>query len=323
MAIDRRTLLGAGAATLVAGPALAQIPAASERITLWPGRPPGEPAAGVKDVVIQRSKTPGDLAWTSVGDPVVVIARPAKPNGAALLIIPGGGYTRVATRRESSGMAIDLAKRGYTVFELLYRLPHDGWAAGPDAPLQDAQRAIRLIRAGAGKRWAIDPTKIGVMGFSAGGHLAARIATRFALKTYDPVDAADTLSPRPMVAGLFYPVVTMLDDGVHASSRRELLGARSSDAESQRRYSAQLDIPADAAPCFVTTNTDDRTVPAANSLLMYAGLVAAKIPTELHIFDRGGHGPPAPRKNGQAIDWLGMYLAFAADHGLPGQGAAA
>lgn len=323
MAIDRRTLLGAGAATLVAGPALAQMSAASERITLWPGRPPGEPAAGVKDVVIQRSKTPGDLAWTSVGDPVVVVARPAKPNGAALLVIPGGGYTRVATRRESSGMAIDLARRGYTVFELLYRLPHDGWAAGPDAPLQDAQRAIRLIRAGAGKRWTIDPAKIGVMGFSAGGHLAARIATRFALKTYDPVDAADTLSPRPMVAGLFYPVVTMLDDGVHASSRRELLGARLGDAEWQRRYSAQLDIPADAAPCFVTTNTDDRTVPAANSLLMYAGLVVAKIPTELHVFDRGGHGPPAPRKNGQAIDWLGMYLAFAADHGLPGRGPAA
>lgn len=323
MAIDRRTLLGAGAATLVAGPALARTLAASERINLWPGRPPGEPAAGVKDVVIQRSTTRGDLAWTSVGAPVVVVARPAKPNGAALLVIPGGGYTRVATRRESSGMAIDLARRGYTVFELLYRLPHDGWAAGPDAPLQDAQRAIRLIRAGAGKRWAIDPARIGVMGFSAGGHLAARIATRFALKTYDPVDAADTLSPQPMVAGLFYPVVTMLDDGVHASSRRELLGARSSDAEWQRRYSAQLDIPADAAPCFITTNTDDRTVPAANSLLMYAGLVVAKIPTELHVFDRGGHGPPAPRKNGQAIDWLGMYLAFAADHGLPGQGAAA
>lgn len=318
MAIDRRTLLGAGAATLVAGPALAQTPAASERINLWPGRPPGEPAAGVKDVIIQRSKTPGDLAWTSVGDPVIVVARPAKPNGAALLVIPGGGYTRVATRRESGAMALDLAKRGYTVFELFYRLPHDGWAAGPDAPLQDAQRAIRLIRAGAGTRWAIDPAKIGVMGFSAGGHLAARLATRFALKTYDPVDAADAQPARPMVAGLFYPVVTMLDQSVHASSRRELLGPRVADAEWQRRYSAQLDIPADAAPCFVTTNTDDKTVPAANSLLLYSGLVAAKIPTELHIFDRGGHGPPAPRRNGQPIDWMSMYLAFVADHGLPG-----
>lgn len=318
MAIDRRTLLGAGAATLVAAPALAQVTPAPERIPLWPGRPPGEPAAGVKDVVIQRSKTPGDLAWTSVGDPVLVVARPAKPNGAAVLLIPGGGYTRVATRREPGATALDLARRGYVAFELLYRLPHDGWAAGPDAPLQDAQRAIRLIRAGAGRRWAIDPAKVGVMGFSAGGHLAARIATRFALRTYDPVDAADALSARPMVAGLFYPVVTMLDDGVHASSRRELLGSRLGDAAWQRRYSAQLDIPSDAAPCFVTTNTDDKTVPAANSLLMYAGLAAAKIPAELHIFDHGGHGPPAARKTGQPIDWLGMYLAFIADQGMPG-----
>ncbi|KQN20622.1 hypothetical protein ASE86_15350 [Sphingomonas sp. Leaf33] len=318
MAIDRRTLLGAGAATLVTAPALAQVTAAPERIPLWPGRPPGEPDAGVRNVVIQRSKTPGDLAWTSVGDPVLVVARPTRPNGAAILLIPGGGYTRVATRREPGGIARDLAAKGYTAFELLYRLPHDGWAAGPDTPLQDAQRAMRLIRAGAGTRWAIDPARIGVMGFSAGGHLAARIATRFALKTYDPVDAADTQSPRPMVAGLFYPVVTMLDESVHAASRKELLGARLADAGWQRRYSAQIDIPADAAPCFVTTNTDDRTVPAANSLLMYAGLAAAKIPAELHIFDRGGHGPPTSRRNGAVIDWLGMYLAFAADHGLAG-----
>lgn len=318
MAIDRRTLLGAGTATLVAAPALAQVTPAPERIPLWPGRPPGEPAIGVKDVVIQRSKTPGDLAWTSVGDPVLVVARPARPNGAAILLIPGGGYTRVATRREPGGIARDLAAKGFTAFELLYRLPHDGWAAGPDAPLQDAQRAMRLIRAGAGTRWAIDPARVGVMGFSAGGHLAARLATRFALKTYDPIDAADTQSSRPTVAGLFYPVVTMLDESVHAASRNELLGARLSDAGWQRRYSAQIDIPADAAPCFVTTNIDDRTVPAANSLLMYAGLAAAKIPAELHIFDRGGHGPPAPRRSGAAIDWLGMYLAFAADHGLAG-----
>lgn len=318
MAIDRRTLIGAGTAALVAGPALARTPPPAERLPLWPGRPPGEPAAGVKDVVIQRSATPGDLAWTSVGDPVLTVARPAKPNGAAVLLIPGGGYTRVATRREPGGIARDLAARGYTAFELLYRLPHDGWAAGPDAPLQDAQRAMRLIRGGAGARWAIDPAKVGVMGFSAGGHLAARLATRFALPTYAPLDAADRASPRPAVAGLFYPVVTMLDAGVHASSRRELLGGAVADPAVQRRYSAQLDIPADAAPCFVTTNTDDRTVPAANSLLMYDGLVAAKVPAELHVFDRGGHGPPAARRNGQPVPWLDMFLAFASDHGLPG-----
>ncbi|MHA6723639.1 alpha/beta hydrolase [Sphingomonas sp. RS2018] len=305
----------------LAGRAAAQVATsaapASERFPIWPGRPPGEPGKAIADVVIQRSATPGDTAWTSVGTPMLTIARPAKSNGAAVLLIPGGGYKRIATRREPGDISRQIAARGFTVFELLYRLPHDGWAAGPDAPLQDAQRAMRIIRAGAGKRWPIDPAKVAAIGFSAGGHLAARLATRSALKTYDPVDAIDGQPARPLVAGLFFPVITMLNESVHSPSRTELLGKAVADPVAQRRWSAQLDLPADTPPTFVATNADDGSVPPANALLIHGALIAAKVPTELHMFERGGHGLPAPRRDGTPVPWLDLFLGFAGDHGMP------
>lgn len=317
----RRTLIAGGLAAMLPLPAFAAQPEVTvDRFPLWPKAPPGGEGRTIVDQWVKRSPTGGadDIAWPHVATPMLTVVKPAKPNGAAVLICPGGGYTRVAVGRSGGGIARDLAARGVTAFEMLYRLPHDGWAAGSDVALQDAQRAMRVIRAGAGKRWTVDPGRVAVTGFSAGGHVAARLATRAGSKVYDAVDAADALSARPDVAGLFYPVITMLDDGVHASSRRELLGVHAADLDWQRRYSAQLDLPADMPPTYVAANADDPVVPARNAVLMYEALKAAKVPTELMIFERGGHGPPAVRRNGTPVPWLDLFLGWAGDHGWPG-----
>jgi len=317
----RRTLIAGGLAALLPLPlpGFAQGGPTVERFPLWPKAPPGGAGLAVSDQWVKRSPTSDaeDIAWPHVATPMLTVVRPLRPTGAAVLICPGGGYTRVAVGRQGSQVAREFAARGITAFELLYRLPHDGWAAGPDVALQDAQRAMRVIRAGA-TRWRIDPARVAATGFSAGGHVAARLATRSDVRVYDPVDAADRLSARPDLAGLFYPVITMRDDGVHMSSRRELLGAHAADPDWQRRYSAELDLPADMPPTFVAANADDPVVPARNAVLMYEALQAAKVPTELMIFERGGHGPPKPHADGTPVPWLDLFVAWAGDHGWAG-----
>ena len=303
-----------------AGPDAADGSVTVDRFPIWPKAPPGAPTPEVVEQWVKRSPNGGadDIAWPHVASPMLTMVKPARPNGAAVLICPGGGYARVAVGRTGGAIAREFAARGITAFELLYRLPHDHWAAGPDTPLQDAQRAMRVIRAGAGTRWPVDPARVAVTGFSAGGHLAARLASRSDLSTYQPQDAIDRLSAAPAVAGLFFPVITMFDDGVHAQSRRELLGEHAADREWQQRYSAQRDLPASMPPSFVACNSDDPVVPFRNAMLMFEALKAANVAAELMVFEKGGHGPPASHKDGTPVPWLDLFVAWSRDHGWPG-----
>lgn len=314
MNVDRRTLI-AGAAALGFAP---RVSAASEtrEWALWPGSPPGGEGLSVRDEFVFR-RTPqqaNDIAWTHVARPLLIVTRPAKPNGAAVLVIPGGGYARVALERGGSGIAANLAKRGFTAFDLKYRLPHDRWAAGPDAPLQDAQRAMRLIRSRAAGL-GVDQKRIAAMGFSAGGHLAARLGSRHGLATYRPIDAADRLSARPTALGLFFPVIKMDGPAVHGQSRRELLG-EAADPARARLFSADADLPADMPPTYVAHPVNDPSVPVANSFAMFEALQKAKIPSELMVFEKGGHGFPPPLAGGEPYPWLDLVLAFTARHGV-------
>lgn len=310
--MDRRTVLASGLALGIAGAARASEPQV-ERIALWPGAPPGGEGLLIRDETVPRSPQPDDIAWPHVGTPAMTVARAEKPNGAAVLLIPGGGYARVAVGRGPGNVARMFAAQGITAFELLYRLPHDSWRAGPATSVQDAQRAVRLIRAGAA-RWSIDPARVAAIGFSAGGHLVGSLGERAETVTYDPVDAADRLSARPIAMGMFFPVVSLVPPLAHAQSRRELLGANPSEALA-REWSLELNVPATMPPTFVCHAADDKTVKAANSIAMFSALQAAGIPSELMIGEKGGHGAPLLSADGKPLAWLQQFQAFAERHG--------
>ncbi|WP_319641047.1 alpha/beta hydrolase [Porphyrobacter sp. ULC335] len=234
--IDRRTAL-AGIGIGAAAPALARAatPASAaalanqiepdDWVALWPETAPGAPSVLPEEQIVERSTNPAspDRIMQAIARPRMAVFRPARPDGTAVLIAPGGGYRHVVIDKEGFEMARWLAARGITAFVLFYRLPHQGWAAGPDVALADAQRAMRLIRH-SHAAWRIDPQRVSVMGFSAGGHVAASLATRFADGTYAPLDTADALPARPDAAALIYPVISMRAGLAHPGSRERLLG---------------------------------------------------------------------------------------------------
>jgi len=206
-------------------------------------------------------------------------------------------------------------RAGVTCFVLRYRLPAEGWQGKSDVPLQDAQRAMRLVRANAAT-YGVDPARIGFMGFSAGGHVACSIATRFAAKVYDPIDAADRADARPSFSVPMYPVVTM-GPGAHSGSRDRLLGF-DAPADLIDAYSCEKHVPADCPPTFMALAADDTTVPPMpNAGAYYAALQAAKIPSEMHMFEVGGHGFGIARTQGRpTAAWPGLLLRWGASHGF-------
>jgi acetyl esterase/lipase len=290
--LDRRALIAGAAASfsLLATEAGAQITPADETLPLWPGAIPGDRHATITRKVADQSHDPAQLdRWvTGIAQPMLVVKRPARASGAAALVMPGGGYGFLSYDNEGTRQAAWLNARGVTAFILLYRLPGEGWDGRELVPLQDAQRAMRLIRSRAAS-YAVDPARLAVLGFSAGGHLAGSVATRFAERTYQPVDAADTLSARPDLAALIYPVVSMDAAFTHGGSRDSLLGTAAT-ATLRRAASVEMRVTADTPPTFLVHAGDDGLVPVQNSLALYAALVAAKRPAELHVFDEGGHG---------------------------------
>lgn len=330
MKVDRRALLGTALAAGLAQRAAAQTPLPpsgtplpegwiepSEFLDLWPSTAPGAPSGPLFERVTERSTDPqlADRAMTGIVRPRMAVFRPSVPNGAAVLVTPGGGYVRVVVDKEGYELGHWLSARGFTVFVLFYRLPGDGWAAGPDVALSDAQRAMRLIRHRA-RDYGLDPERVAAMGFSAGGHVAADLGTRFAAGTYASVDAVDTLPARPFALAAIYPVVSMTAPVAHAGSREQLIG-KDAPAALERAHSPHLNVPGDAPPFFIVHAEDDDAVPVENALLLRAALRAGGIPVETHLFAQGGHGFGIRRVLGTpAGAWPELFLAWARAAGL-------
>jgi acetyl esterase/lipase len=259
-----------------------------QQIELWPGGPTGSAEFDAPQEIVERSEDPAvqDRAAFNITHPDLMVYKPENPNGTALLVTPGGAYARVVYDKEAEEIAPALNAAGITVFRLLYRLPGGGQAM--NAPIADAQRAMRLIRANAAE-WGIEADRVGVLGFSAGGHLAGWLAARPDLPAYEPVDAADELSARPDFLALGYPVISMEEGITHAQSREELLGS-SPDAAAIEAHSIERLVTADMPPTFIFGANDDVDVVPENSLRLVAALRQAGVPVELHLFQQGEHG---------------------------------
>lgn len=318
--MDRRELMRLGlAGALVSGTADAAtepgylLGDSQEFVALWPGTPPGGEGIALELKVTDTVQPDGFhvRAVSQIQTPGFFVYRPARPNGLGLLIIPGGGYASEGADRGGREIAQHFARLGIISFVLRYRLPAEGWKNRSEVPLQDAQRAMRLIRAG-----EYGANKLGAIGFSAGGHLSASLAIRHAMPTYTAVSPADQLDARPLVAGHMYPVITM-GEGAHMGSRDKLLGENPS-VDQIARWSLERNIGADTAPSFVCLAADDDIVPPfPNGIAFFAKLRERKIASELHVFEQGGHGFSLHWAQGKPCSiWPDLFLNWAATHGF-------
>lgn len=244
------------------------------QISLWPSEVPGEETPKAKPVVQIDQKGVIERLLV-VTNPMLEVYQPPKPNGSAILIFPGGGYNRLAIKKEGYEIAEWLSKLGYTAFVLQYRVPDK-----QEGALMDAQRAIRIVRAKA-KAYNINPDKIGVLGFSAGGSLAARAATRYEDQTYPLVDEMDSLSSKPNFSVLIYPAY--LDQGENNS------------------ITPELKVTEETAPMFLFVAADDTH--ANSSLVMTQELRAKNVLVELHVVPKGQHGYGMRKGNPAAEAW--------------------
>lgn len=259
-------------------------PAAHEEILLWPGTPPGKGAVTGPEKI--GTEGTGTGAVSNISVPRMRVYRPARPNGAAVLVAGGGGYFRIQLKKESTPAALWLADQGFTVFELLYRLPNDGWEAS--APFMDARRAMKIIRTRAGE-FGVAPDKIGIMGFSAGGHLAGFTAYQPARALYDGKDKFEHVSARPDFAVLLFPVVTLRKPYDTTRTRREIVGEKATE-KAEAAWSLDTYASKDAPPTIIFAAADDPTTPPGHGILLFQTLTAAGASAELHLFRDGGHG---------------------------------
>ena len=224
-----------------------------------------------------------------ISNPAVAVYLPDRKSDAptaAVIICPGGGYGVNAWQHEGNEIAEVFQRWGMAAFVVKYRLPDDACMVDKKyAPLQDVQRAFELVRTKA-KDWGIDPNKVGVMGFSAGGHLASTAATRY----LNPVlNSFANTNLRPDFQILIYPVISMLPENGHQGSAENLLGKEAS-TELKRQFSSELNVPADAPTAFLIHASDDEVVKPNNSILYYQALIAKKLSASLHLYPKGGHG---------------------------------
>ncbi len=263
----------------------------SEKVNLWPTTPPG-PRYASEEIVERGSADKPDRHITHISNPRIEVFLPVNPdpNRPACVVIPGGGYGILAFDKEGWDVARMLNAHGVAAFVLIHRMP-DGTPPTADSepmPMQDVHRALRIVHANA-DRWNINPKCIGIMGFSAGGHLASTAATQFDAGKTEDSDPIQRQPCRPDFAVLIYPVIEMHDPVAHVGSRNNLIGKEPSP-ELMNRYSADLNVTRNTPPLFLAHAEDDGAVPVQNSILMAQAAAKAHVPCELVLFTKGGHG---------------------------------
>jgi len=274
-------------------------------VKVWPDGVPGS----IKNETYSEkaTETNGEISrFEKVTDPAMYVFLPQseKATGTAVLICPGGGYGVLAFSHEGFAIARWLNENGIAGIILKYRLPSDLIMKDKSiGPLQDAQEAMRIIRRNASV-WKINPAKVGVIGFSAGGHLASTLSTHYAEKVYDP---ADTTSARPDFSLLIYPVISFDASFTHSGSRKNLIGEKPSE-EAIMHFSNELQITEKTPPSFLVHAADDKTVPVKNSIVYFEGLQKNNIPAEMHIYQKGGHGFGLSKDKGTQSSWPELCL---------------
>ncbi len=259
---------------------------AQQTFPLYSGTIPNSQPSAVQETSVTESGN--RVRVSNVVQPSLTAFLPAAgtANGTAVIICPGGGYARLSIDSEGYDVAKRLNEMGVTAFVLKYRLPNEqSQVDKTTAPLYDAQQALRLVRQQAAK-YQLNPERIGLLGFSAGGHLAAWAGTGFA----HPVgDKPGPESVRPAFLVLLYPVISFSDSLRHVGSRDNLLG-KSPSAEQIRQYSNELHVTAQTPPTFLVHAEDDPAVPVTNSLVFYQACLRHGVPVEMHLYPKGGHG---------------------------------
>ncbi len=273
-------------------------------MALWPDDIPNSQESEETEV-LEKSDV---LNISKVQEPNISVYLPSKrqATGEAFVICPGGGYARLAFDWEGIDVAKFLNSKGIAAIVLKYRLPDSkSIKVSYEAPLQDAQRAIRLVRFHS-EEWNIDKNKIGVIGFSAGGHLASTLGTQFDRENSFTGDSIDTINARPDFMALIYPVVSMKSGITHTGSRNSLLG-ENPDEKLVEEFSGELQVTNNTPPTFIVHSTDDMVVPVDNSLLFYKALKEKEIHSEMHIYPEGGHGYSLAVGRGYIQSWTDRF----------------
>ncbi|MBX7072726.1 MAG: alpha/beta hydrolase [Pirellulales bacterium] len=269
-------------------------------------------AADPETLLVWPQGAPGAVAAEEVDRPTLAIYQPPAEGRqrAAIVVCPGGGYSGLAMDHEGQQIADWLNAHGVTACVLKYRL---GPRYHHPAPLSDAQRAIRIVRAQASEL-EIDPDKIGILGFSAGGHLASTAATHFDRGQSDAQDPIDRQSCRPDFAVLLYPVIALATEYAHAGSLKNLLGD-APDAKLLESLSNERQVTAETPPCFLVHTNEDKPVPAENSVLFYLALRKAGVPAEMHIYEFGRHGLGLGKVDPAFSTWPALCIQWMTRHG--------
>jgi len=276
------------------------------RLKVWPSGPPSGNGITTPEETLEG----GRIANVSEAEIFTYLPDKEKRSGLAVVICPGGGYRYLAMQHEGHELARWLADRGIAGVVLKYRMPN----GHPAVPGDDARRALRIVRSEAAQ-WGIDPSKVGIAGSSAGGHLAATVSTRFDGGNTSSADPVESFSSRPDFTLLLYPVISMKEELTHLGSRKNLLG-EGLHPDLAALYSNEMQVDKQTPPAFIVLADNDKTVAPGNSVLYYDALKSCGIPAEMHLFALGGHGFGMRKNNLPADQWPELFVGWLKASGL-------